>query len=292
MYGYFDIGGTKTRVAVSRDGKSFGEPVKFDTPQDFEEGIHRISEELRKLSGDQVFLAIGGGIAGPLNHERTTLLMAPHLPQWVGKPIVEALLANVRTHHVYLENDSAIVGLGESHYGAGKGDAIMAYITVSTGVGGVRIVDGHIDRSSIGFEPGHQILDIDKTMFPELHADEAEEIISGTAIAERFHKKAYEVTDPAVWEELAKLLAYLLNNVTVFWSPDSIVLGGSMVVGDPAIPVDRVAYHLDQILTIFPKKPVVKEATLKDLGGLYGAMAFVAQRANTLIISHIKSNSQ
>jgi glucokinase len=277
MFGYFDIGGTKTRVAVSTDGRSFGEPRKFDTPQDFNAGMELIASELTMLAHGNSFSAVGGGVAGPLNHDRSALVMAPHLPAWVDKPIVETFAALLHTDRVYLENDSAIVGLGESHFGAGQGDAIMAYITVSTGVGGVRIVDGHIDRSSMGFEPGHQILDIDKTLFPALHANEAEGILSGTAIAERFHKKAYEVNDPAVWEELSKLLAYLLNNVAVLWSPDSIVLGGSMVVGDPAIPVDRVAFHLNEILTIFPHKPVVKAATLKDLGGLYGAMAFVGQ---------------
>lgn len=284
MFGYFDIGGTKTRVAVSDTGKSFGEPSKFDTPQDFGEGVAQISSELKRLAGGVPFVAVGGGIAGPLNEDHTTLVRAPHLPLWVDQPLTDTLRKGLQTDNVYLENDSAIVGLGEAHYGAGLGDAIMAYITVSTGVGGVRIVDGLIDRNSLGFEPGHQVLDIDKTLFPALGADEAEEFLSGTATETRFHKKPYEVTDPAVWEDLAKLLAYLLNNVAVLWSPDSIVLGGSMVVGDPAIPVDRVAYHLDQILTIFPKKPVVKQATLEDLGGLYGAMAFVSQREHIVIL--------
>jgi glucokinase len=283
MYAYFDIGGTKSRVAVSTDGVTFGEPRKFITPQSFEEGVLRIKEELHACAPSAShFEAVGGGVAGPMNEEHTALVNSPHLPGWVGKPLHSALQEVCGTPHVFLENDSAIVGLGEAHHGAGQGDAIMAYITVSTGVGGVRIVDGYIDRSTGGFEPGHQILDIDKTLFPLLHADEAEEMLSGTALAERFHKKAYEVNDPAVWEELAKYLAYLLNNITVLWSPDSIVLGGSMVVGDPAIPVDRVEFHLKNILTIFPRIPTVKKATLSDLGGLYGAMTYISQKMANL----------
>ena len=39
----------------------------------------------------------------------------------------------------------------------GEGLEIVAYHSVSTGVGGVKIEDGEISHSSIGFEPGHQI---------------------------------------------------------------------------------------------------------------------------------------
>ncbi len=243
MYVYFDIGGTKTRVSISHDQQTFVEPRKFDTPQDFETLLAMLRETVRELGGDESIEAVGGGIAGPFDRARSVLLTAPNLPSaWAGRHVADELVG-VFGAPVFIENDSAIVALGEAYHGAGKGDGIVAYITVSTGVGGARIVDGHIDRSVFGFEPGHQILDIDKTIFPMLHAPDAEGLLSGTATAKRFGMKAYEVADPAVWEELSLLLAHMLNNTIVHWSPDSVVLGGSMIVGDPAISVDRVAYH-------------------------------------------------
>jgi predicted NBD/HSP70 family sugar kinase len=169
------------------------------------------------------------------------------------------------------------VALGEAHFGAGQGDAIMAYLTVSTGVGGARIVDGHIDRSTFGFEPGHQFLDVDRTPWPDLVNGEAGELISGTATERRFGMKPYKVTDPAVWEELARLTAYMLANTIMHWSPNTVVLGGSMIVGDPAIPIDRIEHYLSEVLTIFPERPLVKKATLGACGGLYGAMTVVKQ---------------
>jgi glucokinase len=276
MFAYFDIGGTKTRIATSRDGETFGDPVKFDTPGSFDEGMDTIVRAVREKVGAETITVAGGGIAGPLNREKTMLVNSPNLPDWVGKPLTDTLTTALGAP-VYVENDSAVVALGEAHYGAGKGDEIMAYITVSTGVGGARIVDGVIDRGAYGFEPGHQVLDVDRTVFPLLHATDSEGMLSGTATARRFGRKAYEVEDPAVWEELARLLAYFLNNTIVHWSPNSVVLGGSMIVGDPAIPVDRVAHHLRDICTIYPELPVIKKATLADMGGIYGAMAFVRQ---------------
>jgi len=278
MFAYFDIGGTKTRVALSHDGTAFGDVTKFDTPHSFEEGVHLVASTIRTQASGAALHAVGGGMAGPLDREKTMLVRAPNLPDWAGKPFASALGAELSGVPVFLENDSALVALGEAHYGAGKGDPIMAYITVSTGVGGARIVDGHIDKSAYGFEPGHQTFDLDKTLFPGLTTGEAEEIVSGTATATRFGKPAYEVTDPAVWEELAGLLACMLNNTIVHWSPHSVVLGGSMIVGDPAIPVDRVTYHLARICTIYPELPSIKRAALADRGGIYGAMVYVAQR--------------
>ncbi len=277
MFAYFDIGGTKTRVAMSIDGQSFGEHIKFDTPKNFEDGINKIVDTVKSLTKGEPIAAAGGGIAGPMDKEYTMPVNSPNLPDWIGKPLVQTLSSKLACP-VHIRNDSAIVALGEAHHGAGKGDEIMVYITVSTGVGGTRIVNGKIDMSRYGFEPGHQYIDFDKSVCPECKQSDIENYISGTATAFRFKKKAYEVDDPNVWEELSLWLAYMLNNTIVHWSPDSVVLGGSMIVGDPAIPVERVVEHLNEICTIYPEKPIIKKAELEDLGGLYGAMEYVNQQ--------------
>lgn len=277
MFAYFDIGGTKTRVAISIDGNSFGDPVKFNTPKDYTEGINKITEIIKELSQNTPIEAAGGGVAGPVDPQRTMLVNSPNLPDWAGKPLTQDLSAALGCP-VYIANDTAIVALGEAHHGAGRGDAIVAYLTVSTGVGGSRIVDGYIDRGVHNFEPGHQYIDFDKSVCPECRSAQAEDYLSGTATEHRFHRKAYEVEDPVVWEELSRWLAYLLNNTIVYWSPNSIVLGGSMIVGNPAISVDRTVEHLQEFFSIYPEIPKIKKATLEDLGGLYGAMIYVNQR--------------
>ncbi len=277
MFAYFDIGGTKSRVVISLDGNSFDDPVKFDTPKDYNEGIALVTEKILELADGTPIEAAGGGVAGPVDSEHTMLINSPNLPDWAGKPLVQDLSTKLGCP-VYMRNDTAIVGLGEAHHGAGKGDKIMAYITVSTGVGGTRIVDGHLDKGVHNFEPGHQIIDFDKSACPECYSVVAQDYLSGTATEHRFHKKAYEVMEPEVWEQLSRWLAFMLNNTIVHWAPNSVVLGGSMIVGDPAIPVDRIAEHLDDILCIYPDKPAVKKAKLEDMGGLYGAMVYVNQQ--------------
>jgi glucokinase len=279
MYAYFDIGGTKTRVAVSKDGTTLhGEPVKFDTPKDYETMISKVVETIHTLSGGVSVQVAGGGIAGPLVADKSGLAVAPNLPSdWVGRSVVQSL-GDALHAPVYLENDSACVALGEAIYGAGKGSDVVAYITVSTGIGGMRIVRGKLDEGAYGFEPGHQYIDFDKSACPTCRSADAEDYCSGTSMEHRFNMKAYDVTDLAVWEELALWLAYMLHNTIVHWSPHVVVLGGSMMVGNPAIPIERVQYHVHRILTVFSQKPEIRLASLADMGGIYGAMAFVREQ--------------
>ncbi len=272
----FDIGGTKTRIALSREEDSFEEPRIVDTPKDFDTAIELIKRNSLELAGGSPIERAAGDVAGVLSRDRSTILKAPHLPGWNGKNILHALQVALSCE-ASIANDAAVVGLGEAIYGAGKGSEIVAYITVSTGVGGARIVDGAIDRSAMGFEPGHQIIDAGGTLArSSVGGDgiELEDIVSGTAIEKRYGKKPYEIVDDAFWGEMARLLSYGLANTIVHWSPDVVVIGGSMMkkIG---IPIEAVREHLRGVLRIYPEPPMIVHSELGDIGGLYGALAML-----------------
>jgi len=278
MYILFDIGGTKTRVAATNDLETILRVEKFNTPLSYAEGMAAIVAAVETVRGGEQVTAMAGGIRGPLNHEKTGIVSEKVLIDWVGRSITGDL--NQKYHvPVYLENDTAIVGLGEVHYGAGKGADIVAYHTVSTGVGGARYVHGHIDVVSVGFEPGHQILDIDRTVLGSHVSPTLENMVSGTALEKRRGMKPYEISqDDHVWDELAGVLAFGLKNTIVYWSPDVIVLGGSMVIGDPRILLADIIRHTEEVLGGLLPCPKIVDAILKDEGGLYGAMALIKEK--------------
>ncbi|MFW5853614.1 MAG: ROK family protein [Patescibacteria group bacterium] len=250
----FDIGRTKTRVVLSDNGQTWsGEPVIFDTPVDFQVGLNKLLEIVK---GEEITL-IAGGISRAV---------------WSDINIQSELKKNFNCP-VILENDSAVVGLGEMTAGAGQGGAITAYVTVSSGVGGARIVNNSIDKSSFGFEPGHQILlSKDKVPFT------LENLISGRSLEANYGCLPYEIDkDDEIWSELALHLAYGLNNIAVCWSPEIIVVGGSMMK-IPGIRLNEVRDHFNTILKIYSQKPELKLATLGDIGGLYGALALAKEK--------------
>lgn len=276
MYVLFDIGGTKTRVATTHDLLSVEAVAKFDTPERYADGMEAIQSHIAELTKGEKVEAAAGGIRGPLNHEKTGITSEVKLHDWVGRNVTGDLSKALAGVPVYLENDTAIVGLGEVHFGAGKGYDIVAYHTVSTGVGGARFVGGKLDVTSIGFEPGHQILDVDQTVLGRHTPPTLENLVSGTALQKRRGVKPYEVPqDDAVWDELAHYLGAGLKNTIVYWSPDVIVLGGSMVVGDPRIFLDDIVRHTSEALGNLVPCPPIVDAKLKDEGGLYGAMALI-----------------
>jgi predicted NBD/HSP70 family sugar kinase len=252
----FDIGATKIRMAYSVDGEIFEEPRVFETPKSYEEGLKLFIETAKELANGREIKKIIGG-------------MSRSIDGWTPEKLKNDL-GKVFGASVYIENDAAIVGLGEANWGAGKGFEIVAYITVSTGVGGARIIDGKIDERAIGFEPGKQIVDMEEGFNKTL-----EELISGKALKERTGKHPKDITDEDVWDEHAKILAVGLNNIIVEWSPNCVVLGGSMITGNPSIPLDKTEKYLKEILKIFPKLPIIKKAELGDFGGLYGALAYL-----------------
>ena len=258
------------RLSVSHDGQEIGEVVSLPTPQEFEQGIKDIIGAAQTLNLGHKFKAAGGGIREVLNKDKSMLVNEPKhskIPGWMGKPLKE-MLEKALDCRVFLENDSALVALGEAIHGAGVGYKIVAYITVSTGVGGARIVDCKIDRNCWGFEPGQQIIDYKETIYLE---DE----ISGESLEKRFGKEAYTLRDEIVWEREAKILAVGLNNMIVFWSPDIIVLGGGVM---ESIPIEKVKVYLKEMVRKFPNLPVITRAKLNGKGGLYGALEYLKQR--------------
>lgn len=269
----FDIGGTKMRMAVSEDGVVFCEPKIMQTPENFEEMIETFKNTANELSKGEKIEIAGGGVKGPFNREKTMVINSSKFLDWNNKPLKESLEKAISAP-VFIENDAAIAGLGEMQYGAGKNAEIGVYITVSTGVGGARFINGQIDKNRFGFEPGHQIFNIkDKDALISL-----QDIISGEALEKRAGKRAYEVNNENEWDRLASYLAYGLYNTILHWSPDIVVLGGSMIIGKPAIDIEKVKKYLNNIDTKFFKSPEIKEAKLNDLGGLYGAMSFLKDK--------------
>lgn len=275
-YLLFDIGGTNTRVTVSKDLRSFPKPVKFKTPINFKEGIDKIVEAATRLA-DGPWRGAAGAVRGMLSADRAYIAHDDVLAKWTEEPLVETLAKKLDAK-VIIENDAALGGLGEAHFGAGQGSQIMVYHTISTGVGGAKIENGRLDSYHLGFEPGKQVLDIDRTILGDDILPTLENLVSGTAVEARTGQKPYEIPqEDAIWDQLALYLAHGLRNTIYYWSPDTIVLGGSMITGSPVIPIENIKRHTALILDEGIPLPEIKAAALKDDSGLYGAMVLLSQ---------------
>lgn len=271
MYILADIGGTKTRIAASHDLESVGEPVIFDTPQAYDDAISAIADQTRTLAGGEAVQALAAGVPRLAADNRSILPFraSSNLSQWGGKPMADDLECALATR-VELCNDTALVGLGEAAYGAGKGASIVVYITISTGVNGVRIVNGLREPTAKSYSIGDQYISMDEPLLSW------EKTISGRAVQERFGVHPRELgKDHPIWEDLARMTAFGVHNTILHWSPERVILGGSMT-NEIGIPVDRVRAHLETIMKS-STLPEIVHSSLGDVGGLWGGLAWLRQ---------------
>lgn len=280
MFLVFDIGGTKMRLAVSGNGQDLDSFRVIPTPQSYSEAMVKFDAVYRELMDGGKVEKVAGGITGSIAKTKDYCIRSPHLPDWVGKPIRDDI-AKITNAKVFLENDAAMVGLGEAVDGAGKGFDIIAYLTVSTGIGGARIVKQHIDTNYFGFEPGHHIIDLDSSMMNQIGVhprqgltSEFENLASGSAVRTRFGTDPENIHEPGIWDHINWILANGITNAVLFWSPEVVILGGG-VVESGKVDIEQIKKYMNQLLYIFPEHPDIRKATLIDLGGLHGSLAYL-----------------
>lgn len=271
MFLVFDAGGTKLRLAFSADGEHLEEPKIFPTPGSFAEGMQTFAAAAKELADGRPITAVAGSTPGVFNPDHSILLTVPNMSGWENQPLKQTL-EKITGAPVLLENDTSLVGLGEVTQGAGRGFDIVAYITVSTGIGGKRFVKGKLEPSAYGFEAGHMIIDIDGAQCTCGLAGHLEGLASGNGVRRRFGTAPENIKDPKVWEDVTHYLAAGLINITVMWSPHAIVLGGSVM---QRIPLEKLRAEMERMDNVFHHTPELRLAELGDIGGLIGALAYL-----------------
>lgn len=271
-YFLFDIGASQTRVGTSADGENIDNMQAYPTPSEFSEGVKELAA---KVNAFGKFETLAGGVAGPMFSDKGSIINAPNLPDWNEKPLALEL-TRLTGAKVYLENDTALVGLGEAVKGAGMHFKIVAYVTVSTGVNGVLIIDKKIVPNVRGFEIGKQLVDFDATY--DRDAKNFEDLVAGSQFKRRFGVYAHETDDPNIWAEEANLVSVGITNTILFWSPEIVVVGGSVA---NKIPLELLIENINKKMTIFSSLPLIKKAEIDTFAGLWGALHWVKSLDNS-----------
>ncbi|HEX2792633.1 MAG TPA: ROK family protein [Candidatus Paceibacterota bacterium] len=251
----FDIGGTNLRVALASGGNvSRARTVPTPAP---EAAIESLSAYVRE-EGAAIDSA-AGGIAGIIRDG--TVIDSPNLPAWNGFAFAAALTdaLGVRT---CIENDAALAALGEAREGAGKGQRLVGYMTVGTGVGGALVADGAIAPHAVGFEPGRQIIDIGE-------GRTLEQFVGGRALRAETGTPAEELPR-AFYDERTPALATGVYDAIRLWSPDIFVLNGALMNDATGFRIADVARAVARLAGGAPMPPLVP-ARFGDASGLVGA---------------------
>lgn len=276
MYLGIDIGGTKTLVASLNDDGSIADKIKFDTSQDYQTFLKDLKTNLHQLPAKE-FSYCGVGMPGILDRATGASKWAGGNLAWGSSPITDDISEIVGCKAV-VENDANMAGLSEANLIKDRYKTAL-YLTISTGIGGVYVVNGKIDMNMADAEVGHML-------YKQGDAYETwEEITSGKAIVEKFGQRADEITEPGIWKAISEPIAVGLINLSAALTPEAIIIGG----GVGANLHHFKSYLEEAIRQLKPEAitvPPILQAQHAEEAVLYGCYELAKQRSG----SHGKTN--
>lgn len=267
-----DLGGTQIRAAYLTPDLDVHHRRAAETRD--EEGVDAVIARIADVAaatlddarraGRPAPVALGVSAPGPLDPWRGVIRAAPNLRGWEEVPIVAALAGRLALP-TYLERDTNVAVMAEWRYGAGRGARTAIYVTVSTGIGGGIIADGHpvVGPDGTAGEIGHLVVELDGPRCGCGGIGHVEAIASGTALARdgaaliaegrapilariadgrepdaELVARAAEAGDVAcaallerAWVAIGAMCGSLVN----VFDPDVIVIGGSIAEHHPRL---------------------------------------------------------
>lgn len=311
-----DVGGTKILAGlVDADGHVVHQARRQSARNDPTSVLNTICEvvtELGDASEDDV-VAVGLGIAGPVDAERSTVFYAPNLG-WPQVPVRDLLTDRVGLP-VIVENDGNAAAWGEFVAGAGTNVKDLTVITVGTGIGGGIIINGELLRGAHGaageighmnavpngrpcgcgrngcweqYASGNALVREARTLAAERRQEAGLLLSLGDGTPEGVQgvhvTAAAREGDPVAQEAFAVVGTWLgrgLADLSSILDPGAFVIGGGVSeAGDLLLNSARAT--LAEKLTVGRSRrpiPEVRLATLGNEAGLIGAAALAATAA-------------
>lgn len=291
-----DLGGTNVRAAlVSENGVILNEKkIKTEAQNGPDAVTDRVINLVKDVIGKETVDGIGIGFPGPIDTVKNEPMMSTNIPGMEHYPIAKKLELEFNVP-VYLDNDANVAGLAEALVGAGKGLPSIFYVTISTGIGGVLVVDGKCVSGKHGYagEIANIIIDRNREKINHLNIGAVENEASGTAITRKGKaifgdsiQHAGNVFDLAkegnsdaakIVDDMAYDLAVMFSIISHVCDPYAFVLGGGVMAGKNVFLDKMIGYY--NSLVHEPMRDVdFLEAKLEE-PGLVGAAMLPVSRA-------------
>lgn len=237
-----DIGGTKTAIAYF--DKTGSERFYCAFPTFSERGCRELAKRVKEKIVNEQVIFDRGCIAspGPLNQKDGKIICIATMG-WKEIAVCDIFREEIGIRFELI-NDCAAGALGEWRFGQGQDVLNMAYVSVSTGVGGGLIVNGqlYLGRGNSG-EIGHLRVMGENMLCPCGARDCLELYASGTGIENGYFRKTgkkiscREISALArqgdknalsVFEACGRALAEGIECIVKIEDPEKIVLGGGV----------------------------------------------------------------
>jgi glucokinase len=302
-----DIGGTKVAAGVVSEHGEVLVEGRTPTPKAGADAVIDVIVDLvsqMRAQTDDEILGVGVGVAGPVDADRSRVLLTPNL-NWVDEPL-KAKLEDRLELPVVVENDANAAAWAEYRFGAGAGRGDMVMVTVGTGVGGGLVLNDNLQRGAHGlaaefghitlvpggricgcgrrgcweqYASGNALVRIAREFAAEMRSeatlllelgDGTPEGVQGLHVTE-----AANLGDPVALQafaELGKALGEGMADVAALLDPGIFVIGGGVVEAGYLV-LDPTKASFEEALfasDLRPPTPIVL-ATMGNAAGIAGA---------------------
>lgn len=290
LYGCVEAGGTKFVVGVADDAGEILASERITTTGP-EETLAAVVEWLR---GQGALAAIGVASFGPVGVDRARddwgFITSTPKPGWCDTDVAGPL-ARVFDVPVGFDTDVNGAALAEWLWGAARGEAVAAYVTLGTGIGGGIVFDGRPLHGRGHPEVGHIRVRRDPRDgdFPGIcpfHGDCLEGLANGPAILARWGLSLSDLPpDHEGHEIVAGYVAQLCIALEAMVSPGRIIIGGG-VAHTPGL-LDCVRAEAERLAGgYFPgfDPAHIVQPGLGERSGLLGVLALAQQARATYLL--------
>lgn len=295
LLGGVELGGTKCVCLIGTGPADIRAQVQIPTGSDPAATLRRIEKTF--LDWQPAFgelQALGIASFGPVDLSRRSprfgFITATPKPGWSHTDVVGRLTEGIRVP-VGFDTDVNGAALAEQRWGAARGLADFAYITVGTGIGVGLIVGGRTVFGCNHTELGHvRIVRAAGDTWPgncRFHGDCVEGLAAGPALAARAGMPAAAIPpgSPA-WDLAAHALAQLLHILVLTTAPLRVFVGGGVVEGHPDLLVQlrrRLVASLNGYLALDELAAGIDDYIVAPgLGTLAGPLGALALAADAL----------
>ena len=271
-----ELGGTKCVCVLSQDGATIVEARRIATtdPATTMAGIEEA------LDGWGNFDAIGIASFGPIGIDPAAPsyghITATTKPGWADTDVAGRLQRRYGVPTGF-HTDVVGAGLAEGQWGAAKGLADHAYITIGTGVG-VGLIAGNkpvvgMTHSELGHIRPVRIVGDDWPGICTFHGDCVEGLASGPAIKARAGVAANEIAEHSpIWPQVAHPIAQLCHTLVLTGIPRRIVFGGGVALGVPWL-LPMVRRMLDESIGSYGDRALLGDLNQYVVAAALGAEA-------------------
>lgn len=283
MYIAIDIGGTHTRVAAfsKLEIESEIDAIKFSTEKKFEDQYKEIEDFISSVKNSEEMQGIRISQTGSISSDKKMLLSSEFCPDFENKPFIQLLSEKFNTNNVFFENDATAAGFAELIFGKNKDVAKLAYVTISTGVGGVFIKKIQGKYEVLSTELGHMMIAGEKRTCNCGSIDCIEAYVGGHSLSQQFFTDAKDINDLRIWEKSVEYLALASVNLIRMCSPDALIFGGGMIENNEYVR-EKLSFEIKSQLRD-KKLPLISISDFGDKIGVYGALALMGVNPTRII---------